>query len=155
MQTASDIGPRRPIGPPTKWNKSIIVKARHYLENYKDYGKNIPSVARLAQVLGISKDRVYVWSNQKDKKELKVILNAIKVTQEAELIENGLSGDYNPGITKVLLTKHGYHDNPQANQGNTGITVQVNRGSVVLKSGGQELEISDDSGGRTLEHAQE
>lgn len=144
-----------PIGPPSKWNESIITKARHYLANYQDYGKNIPTVARLSQVLNISRDRIYKWAQQKDKKELKYILSELKCIQEAELLENGLTGDYNPTITKLLLSKHGYHDNPQVNQGNTGITVQVNRGSVVLKSGGQTLEIEDKQHGNTLEHTQD
>lgn len=159
MQTADNIDQsivKNRVGPPTKWKPEIITKARHYLENYQDYGKNIPTVARLSQVLGISKDRIYVWSNQKDKKELKVILQQLKVIQEAVLLENGLSSEFNPTITKLLLTKHGYHDNPQGNQGNSGITVNVNRGGVVLKSGGQTVEIeTEDTSGVTLEHTPE
>ena len=154
MQTAESLPAKNPVGPPTKWNKQIIAKARQYLDNYEDYGKNIPTVARLSQVLGISKDRIYVWAKQKDKKELKDILSQLKVIQEAVLLENGLSSEFNPTITKLLLTKHGYHDNPQGNQGNGGITVQVNRGGVVLKSGGQTLEVSTEAeqSGTTLEH---
>ena len=151
MQTAQSLTEPNPVGPPSKWNESIITKARHYLANYQDYGKNIPTVARLSQVLNISRDRIYKWAQQKDKKELKYILSELKCIQEAELLENGLTGDYNPTITKLLLSKHGYHDNPQGNQASSGITVNVNRSGVVLKSGGQTLEI-DNSPGVTLEH---
>jgi len=30
--------------------------------------------------------------------------------QERKLICNGLMGDFNPAITKMMLTKHGYSD---------------------------------------------
>jgi len=152
MQTAQSLTEPNPVGPPSKWDASIITKARHYLANYQDYGKNIPTVARLSQVLNISRDRIYKWAQQKDKKELKYILSELKCIQEAELLENGLTGDYNPTITKLLLTKHGYTDNPNGNQGVSGITVNVNRSGVVLKSGGQTLEIEADN---TLEHTPE
>jgi hypothetical protein len=144
-----------PVGPPTKWNQEIINKAKHYLENYQDYGKNIPTVARLSQVIGISKDRIYKWSHQKDKKELKSILSQLKCIQEAVLLENGLSNEFNPTITKLLLTKHGYHDNPQANQAASGIQVTVNRGIVKLETGGQTLTVDASEqavDGEALEH---
>lgn len=160
MQTAgndmsAELAETNPVGPPTKWNQEIITKARHYLANYQDYGKNIPTVARLSQVLNISRDRIYKWAEQKDKKELKYILSELKCIQEAELLENGLSNEFNPTITKLLLTKHGYHDNPQANQAATGIQVTVNRGVVKLETGGQTLTVDASEQaveGETLEH---
>ena len=74
--------------------------------------------------------------------------------QETKLLDNGLDGTFNSAITKLCLSKHGYTDNPQANQA-SGIQVTVNRGSVVLKAGGQELAIESTDSGRTLEHGEE
>jgi hypothetical protein len=152
---SAELAETNPVGPPTKWNQEIITKARQYLDNYQDYGKNIPTVARLSQVIGISKDRIYKWSHQKDKKELKSILSQLKCIQEAVLLENGLSNEFNPTITKLLLTKHGYHDNPQANQAASGIQVTVNRGIVKLETGGQTLTVDASEqavDGEVLEH---
>jgi len=152
---SAELAETNPVGPPTKWNQEIIDKAKHYLANYQDYGKNIPTVARLSQVLNISRDRIYKWAEQKDKKELKYILSQLKCIQEAELLENGLSNEFNPTITKLLLTKHGYHDNLQANQAAAGIQVTVNRGVVKLETGGQTLTVDASEqavGGEVLEH---
>ena len=44
-----------------------------------------------------------------------------------ELLTNGgLAGQLNSTITKLMLTKHGYHDKAEGNQG-VSITVNVNR----------------------------
>jgi len=107
---------KHPGGRPTLYNQELVDKARDYLLNYKDYGKNIPSIVRLAQVLDITKDRLYKWAKQDDKKEIKYILTKIVEAQEMELLENGLSGDYNSNITKLVLGKHGYHDKQDVNQ---------------------------------------
>ena len=84
------------------------------------------------------------------------MLSMSKNEQELKLVNGGLTSQYNAPIAKLLLTKHGYTDNPQANQADTGIQVTVNRGSVTLKSGGQTLQVSteQDTGPaeRVIEH---
>jgi len=34
----------------------------------------------------------------------------VESTQERKLVTGGLEGKYNPAITKMMLTKHGYSD---------------------------------------------
>ena len=141
-------------GRPTKYNHEILDKARHYLDNYQELGDPIPSLAGLAQELEINKETAWAWGKDKNKSKFSKVLKELKQAQERALLAGGLNSSLNTTITKMCLTKHGYTDNPQANQANSGIQVTVNRGSVVLKAGGDTLEISDNPG-RTLEHGEE
>jgi len=158
MQTADilpenkPIKPKHPGGRPSKYNPDIIRKTAEYLENYSEYGDLIPSMAGLSKILNVTRERLAIWAKDKNKGEFSRMVSMLTNNQEAALISGGLGSVYNSGITKLLLSKHGYHDNPQGNQGNTGITVNVNRSGVVLKSGGQTLEIEADN---TLEHTPE
>ena len=162
MQTAEDIDQSLPKpkksrkgigGRPSKYNPALISKARQYLDNYEQTGDEVPTLAGLAQEIDLSRETVHKWSNDRSKKEFSDIVRSIAYAQERKLINAGLTGKYNSVITKLLLGKHGYTENSDKNQGNSGITVQVNRGSVKLKSGGQELEIdTTEDTGRTIEH---
>ena len=157
MQTAEELPvdmPKRKVGRPSKYTPEVIRKAEEYLTTWQDYGHKIPSVAGLSQLIDVSRERIAIWGQDKNKTEFSRILKKLQAIQESKLLDNGLDGTFNSAITKLCLSKHGYHDNPQANQGNSGITVQVNRGGVVLKSGGQTLEVQTEAGqeGTTLDH---
>ena len=160
MQTADDIKPikksRKGIGGrPSKYTPEVIRKAKDYIENYEQYGDSIPSIAGLSQELDIARETLQVWKNDKNKSEFSNIIKALSAAQERKLLNGGLNSSLNSTITKLVLSKHGYTENNSNNQGNSGITVQVNRSGVVLKSGGQTLEVqADDTPGRTIEHDQ-
>ena len=148
MQTADNtdkaIKPKHPGGRPTKYNPEIIRKTKEYLGNWQSLGHKVPSIAGLSQVIDVSRERIAIWRQDKNKVEFSRILKRLAADQEAALLNNGLDGTFNSAITKLVLSKHGYTDNPQANQGSGGITVNVNRGGVVLEHGGQTLAISTD-----------
>jgi len=156
MQTAADtkVKPKHAGGRPTKYNQAIISNTQQYLETYSDLGHKIPTLAGLAVTLGIDKETVTRWGQDtKNKAQFYKLVQRIKTAQEQQLIDNGLDGTFNASITKLCLSKHGYHDNPQANQASTGITVNVNRGGVVIKSGSETLAIeTDEPKGVTLDH---
>ena len=99
-----------PVGRPTKYNEEVLKKAKHYLENFKEYGNVIPSVCSLSLILDIRENTLYDWKKQPSKKAFSKILDAIKAKQKETLINNGLTGDFNSNITKLVLGKHGYHD---------------------------------------------
>jgi len=152
------INKKHPGGRPSKLTNELLCKATEYLDNYELHGDVIPTVAAMAHVLDTSRERLHRWAADRNKREFRHLMNRLKAIQERALLNGGLNSTMNTTIAKLILTKHGYTDNPQANQGPAGITVQVNRGSVVLKSGGQEVAIETDSqevGGRTLEHGEE
>jgi len=144
MQTADKPIKKHPGGRPTKYNPEIIRKAKDYIENYESYGDIIPSIAGLCQEIDLHRDTVHTWAKDKNKKQFSDIIKALSYAQERKLLNGGLNSEFNSAITKLVLSKHGYTDNPQANQASSGITVNVNRGGVVLEHGGQTLAISTD-----------
>jgi len=116
-----------PAGRPTEYSQDIILKAQEYILNCRDedYSQKksesvnsavyenkikvkLPSIEGIAVYLGIHKDTIYEW--EKIYPEFSDIINKLRQIQAERLINNGLSGDYNPMITKLLLAKHGYRD---------------------------------------------
>lgn len=68
----------------------------------------MPSKGGLAFHLKVSRETLYQWA--RENKEFSDIMEEMSSKQEEYLINKGLSGDYNPTIAKVLLTKHGYRE---------------------------------------------
>lgn len=73
----------------------------------------LPTIEGLALYLGIDKTTVYEW--EKTYTEFSHDVKRVRALQAERLINSGLSGDYNPMIAKVLLTKHGYNDKTDIN----------------------------------------
>lgn len=99
----------RPIGRPSSLTQEHIDAGKYYLvQGYLDKSEVVPSVAGLACFLGKGRRQIYDWGAQNG--EFLHILEGIKVAQENILITGGLRGEFNPTITKLMLTKHGYSD---------------------------------------------
>lgn len=105
------------LGRPTEYSQEIIEKTLEYLSNCgvftdPDTGKiisvNLPSIEGLAYEIKVSKNTLYEW--EKKHTELKDVMDDLRAKQAQFLINNGLSGTFNPTITKVILTKHGYRE---------------------------------------------
>ncbi len=98
-------------GRPTEYKPEMVEIARSYINtHYKENGEQIPTIAGLAFYLNTARSTIYDWASQEDKSDFSDILEALLAIQEKQLINKGLSGDFNPAITKMLLTKHGYSD---------------------------------------------
>lgn len=107
-----------PAGRPTEYNEEILKKTESYLESCNDTEEdkehnikrivNLPSIEGLAYELKINKDTIYAWA--KIHKEFSDVIDDLRSKQAKSLLNNGLSGNYNPTIAKVLLTKHGYRE---------------------------------------------
>lgn len=130
------------VGRPTEYGQEILEKAQQYLDKCKDEEvqqtiglsakgtelyKNklkvqLPSIEGLARYLAVHRDTLYEWA--KLHPEFSDILEAVRAEQAQRLINNGLSGDYNPTITKLMLTKHGYSDKSELT-GKDGEPLQV------------------------------
>jgi hypothetical protein len=97
-------------GRPTVYGPDILKRARGYLTSFKDMGDVVPSIAGLACVLGVTRETCRAWGNEPEKAEFSAILLELAQRQERELLNNGLAGNFNAPITKMMLTKHGYSD---------------------------------------------
>ena len=97
-------------GRPSKYTPELLEKAAKYMVAYKKEGDLIPSVAGLSLYLDIARSTVYDWAEDSDKEEFSDILGRILSKQESLLLNNGLSGDFNAQITKLVLGKHGYKE---------------------------------------------
>ncbi len=97
-------------GRPTKHTEQLLEKAREYLSVYEDNGEVVPSIVGLALHCGISKNCVYDWAKDPNKKQFYDIARKVEQVQELKLASGGLSNLYNANITKLLLSKHGYSD---------------------------------------------
>ncbi len=96
---------------PTKYNKTILEKANTYVTDFKEaHGHIVPSVAGLGKVLGITRETIYQWANDEDKKEFSDTLARIMSDQEFWLQNGGLDGSLNSNITKLMLFNHGHSD---------------------------------------------
>ena len=106
---------------PQEYNSSHLKKAREYLdgcideevqltkqssEKYEMFENKLkvklPSKGGLAVYLKVD------WAEKFP--EFSDIMEELGAIQEERLMNAGLSGDYNPTIAKVLLTKHGYRE---------------------------------------------
>lgn len=116
-------------GRPTEYSKEILEKTREYIDSCEDeqiqlvkqsneekgyemyenkLKVKLPSIEGLSLFLKVSRQRIYDWEDKFD--EFRDIIEELRAKQAKVLLENGLSGDYNPTITKVILTKHGYRE---------------------------------------------
>lgn len=82
----------------------------------------MPTMEGLALYLGIHRDTLYDWA--KKYPQFSDVLEHLRAKQADRLINNGLSGDYNPTIAKVLLTKHGYTDKQEIDHTTQGEKIQ-------------------------------
>lgn len=109
--------PRKGEGRPTDYSQETLVKTKDYFDNYEKYGDVMPSIAGLAIFLGTSRDTLYDWAKQEEKKEFSDMLREILTKQESVLFNKGLKGEFNSNITKLALTKHGYTDKSDLTSG--------------------------------------
>lgn len=119
-------------GRPTIYNDGIIIKVQEYLDLCKDEelefhktrsdssnsferrtNVKIPTIEGLALHINISRRTIYQWLEDKISEEFSHIIDKLQQKQADMLISGGLSGNYNPTIAKVLLTKHGYRDSQE------------------------------------------
>jgi hypothetical protein len=95
-------------GRPPKWQDAIDPAWEYVDGQFVNEGDLIPSVAGLAVYVGCARETVHAWAREHE--EFSHILSKMLAKQEKLLAANGLSGEYNAAITKLLLSKHGYSE---------------------------------------------
>ena len=87
-------------------SEEMETAAREYLADCPDA---VPTITGLALHLGVGRATLNAWVAA-DRGDMQEIAEKVAMLQERKLICNGLMGDFNPAITKMMLTKHGYSD---------------------------------------------
>lgn len=97
-------------GRPVEHTQEIEDIAWDYIETFNSkHGQVIPSVVGLCKVINRARSTLYKWAEEEDK-NFSDIIDKIMESQQIELVNNGLKGDFNSTITKLMLTKHGLSD---------------------------------------------
>lgn len=133
---------KHPGGRPTKYNRAILDQTMDYLENYETFGDVVPQIAGLAQVIGTTRETIHAWLNDETKKEFSHMVSKVMSAQERTLVNGGLGNKYNSGITKLILSKHGYSDSD--NKQGVSVNVIINDKPVEVVVNDKTLEIEGD-----------
>lgn len=113
------------MGRPTKYTAKTIEQGWNYVKNWKVIGDRVPSNSGLAHYLEISRRTVQEWANDDRKPDFLHMLERIQTIQERELINKGLSSDFNSNICKLMMAKHGYADKQELT-GKDGVPLDKN-----------------------------
>lgn len=99
---------KRKVGRPSELLETLEKAKKYLYGGYEAVGEVIPSVAGLACYCEKSRPNIYKYGEESE--EFKYILDGILRLQESKLINEGLKGNFNSTIAKLILTKHGYSD---------------------------------------------
>jgi len=93
---------------PTKYSPAIQKKADEYLTNLP-HGQIIHSIEGLADHLDLARSTVYKWRDEIE--AFSDTLEAVMRKQAVSLINNGLAGEFNAPMTKMMMNvNHGYRE---------------------------------------------
>lgn len=127
-------------GRPLEYDKDYINRVDEYLElhqdeevqiikgqseDYTNYDNKLkvklPTIEGFARFIGVNKTSLYEW--EKLDKDFSNALDKIRQEQHDRLVNNGLSGDYNPTIAKLVLSSnHGYKEKADVTSNDKTIT---------------------------------
>ena len=103
-------------GRPTDYSEEMLAQAKAYmLDGYRDREEVVPSIAGLSRHLGKNRDTMYAWREAHP--EWDELMGILLSHQEVIALNNGLTGKFNPAITKMVLANHGYSDRQDINHG--------------------------------------
>lgn len=98
------------VGRPTKYSEEILEKTYDYLANHENYGDLVPSIVGLACHLRVASNTLYNWGRAEGNEEFLSTLKEIEENQHRKLVTGGLGNVFNPTITKLMLSNHGYSE---------------------------------------------
>lgn len=100
------------LGRPPIYSVETLKRTEEYIQSCEDTKDDVrlPTIEGLAFSLKIHKDTIYTWRKDEGKEPFSDLIEDLLSKQADRLVNNGLSGRYNPTIAKVLLTKHGYRE---------------------------------------------
>lgn len=152
---------QKSFGRPSIYNANVLIQTRKYLNSCKDKEEEfhktrgeksdgferilnvkLPTIEGLAVFLHISRETIYAWC--KEYTDFSDIIEELRTKQADALISNGLSGNYNSTIAKVLLTKHGYKEGIE-HGGEDGEPIKIDITKMLDKAYGEPTTLPRDS----------
>jgi hypothetical protein len=109
-------------GRPTDLTEDMVEKAQSYLDACYN---ELPSKEGLAIYLDVARSTVYEWCKGESDlhKAFSDIFEKVMTEQGKRLINGGVYGRFNPTITKLMLSKHGYVEQKQTDLTSGGETL--------------------------------
>ena len=99
-----------PAGRPTALTEERKKQTAFYLKSgWEREGGVIPSVEGLARYLGVARSTVYKWAED-ETTGFSDTLEHISELQKEITLTNGLTGQFNATIAKLVLANHGMSD---------------------------------------------
>lgn len=100
---------KRQRGHTTSYEDKYLFMAEDYIEHYKDDNiQVIPTIAGFARSAGIARSTVYKWLDDKVSHEFTAAIEDIQALQEVIVLSKGLTGEFKPTVSSLVLSKHGY-----------------------------------------------
>lgn len=132
-------------GRPTKYSDEMIGKATQYLhikrpsrDEHGQIDEVMPSIEGLALHLMVHRDTIWQWCKEEDKKDFSDIVEAIFQKQGKTLVNQGAIGNFNPTISKLLLSKHNYREQTEIDLTSGGEKLETNVINVIDKVYGNQ-----------------
>lgn len=140
------------MGRPTEYKEVYISKVDEYLKIHQDEEKQVvkqssekyemfdnklkvklPTIEGFALFIGVNKTSLYEW--EKKHEQFSNALEKIRQEQQQRLINNGLSGDYNPTIAKLILSSnHGMREKTETDLTSKGEKITWNEQKTYLNN---------------------
>lgn len=98
-------------GRPTTYSKTKLRLANEYIDDYASCGDVAPTCAGLACELKVAERTLYGWGEKHP--EFMQTLKRLQAKQKRVLENQGLNGNFNPTIAKLMLANHGYTEKTQ------------------------------------------
>ena len=118
------------LGRPSKYNEEIQAKADEYVNNFRKFGDVVPTIASLALHLDVTYKTIYNWATEENPNFLHTY-NRLMMLQHKSLVNGGLAGGFNPAVTKMMMTQHGYSDKQEIDHTTNGKDIQPTRIELV------------------------
>lgn len=122
-----------PAGRPTSKPKDLKDLVENYIRDCKDNFTGqvnkveLPTISGFARRIGFNESTMYEWA--KNDEEFSKSLNDIKDEQRNRLLNQGLAGNYNSTIAKlVLAANHGMSDKQEiSGDSNAPLVVKISK----------------------------
>jgi hypothetical protein len=99
------------------WKNSMLKKTKMYInQGYRASKDAFPSLAGLADELGVAKSTITLWASDPNKEEFGYLIEQLATKQERVLINKLSTGEIKGQWVNLFLHKHGYAEKQEVQQ---------------------------------------